>query len=76
MLEETDERYSEILTLLELEKKIKSYETETPLSEVEILLSSEQITLLLDQISTLTHKIEDNLAITLLYGATILIEGE
>ena len=66
----------EALTLLEFEKKIKSHETETPLSEVKILLSSERITLSLDQISTLIHKIEDNLIIILSFGVITSIEVE
>ena len=43
------DKFSEISTLLELEKTILSLETEIPLSEEEILLSSERTTLLLDQ---------------------------
>ena len=43
------DKFSEISTLLELEKTILSLETEILLSEEEILLSSERTTLLLDQ---------------------------
>lgn len=63
--------YKEALTLLEFEKKIKSHETETPLSEVKILLSSERITLSLDHISILIHKAKDSPIITPLSGATM-----
>ena len=66
--------FSEISTLLELEKITQSLETEIPLSEVKILLSSEQITLLLDLRSTLIHKIEDNLVIIPLSGVIINLD--
>lgn len=66
--------FSEISTLLELEKITQSLETEIPLSEEEILLSSEQITLLLDLKSTLIHKIEDNLVIIPLSGVIINLD--
>lgn len=68
--------FSEISTLLELEKITQSLETEIPLSEEEILLSSEQITLSLDLKSTLIHKIEDNLAIILLSGVIIRLDPQ
>ena len=76
LLEEELGIFSEISTLLELEKITQSLGTEIPLSEVETLLSNEQTTLLLDLRSTLIHKIEDNLAIILLYGVIISTEVE
>lgn len=74
--EEELEIFSEILTSSVCEKITPSLETEIPLSEVEILLSSEQTTLSLDLRSTLIHKIEDNLAIILLSGVIISTEVE
>ena len=65
------EKFNETLILLELGKPIESHETEIQLLAGKILLSSERITLSLDQISTLIHKIEDKLIIIRLSGVTI-----
>lgn len=71
LLEEMQEKFNETLILLELGKPIESHETEIQLLAGKILLSSERITLSLDQISTLIHKIEDKLIIIRLSGVTI-----
>ena len=74
MLDDNKGQFKGILTLLEFEEITLSLETEIPLSEEEILLSSERITLLLDLKSTLIHKIEDNLVIIHLSGVIINLD--
>ena len=68
------DKFSEISTLSELEKRIESHEAEIQLLVGKILLWREQITLSLDLRSTLIHKIEDNLAIILLSGVIINLD--